>query len=55
MQHLTWWSAAALLCSWPAAAQDANRDAVNALLRGEREVTSTEAQQQRFESTHLIL
>jgi hypothetical protein len=54
-RHLKWLSAAALLCSRPVVAQDANLDALNAILRGERDVISTEAQQQRFESKHLIL
>ena len=47
--------AAVLLCSCPVAAQDGDREAVDLLLRGEREVISTEAQQNRFETTHLIL
>jgi len=55
MSYLKWWSVAALLCAWPVAAQDADDDALNAMLRGERDVISTESEQQRFDSKHLIL
>lgn len=56
MQHLKSVIVAALLSSsWPVAAQDADHDAANAMLRGERDVISTAAQQQRFELPHLIL
>ena len=55
MRHLKSAAVAALLWSWPASAQDADHDAANAMLRGERDVISTAAQQQRFELPHLIL
>ena len=39
----------------PVAAQNADQGAVNALLRGEREVIATAAQQDRLETEHLVL
>ena len=45
----------ALLCAWPAAGQDADRDAGNARMRAEREVVATETAQDRLETTRLIL